>query len=106
MKRAMISQPMNFKNEQEVIETRNKAIKKLQSLGYEVVNTLFPNEWEDNVIQIPVYFLAKSIEKMTICNAVYFCYGWENSRGCKIEHMCAEEYGLDILEEKITVEFI
>ena len=35
---------------------------------------------------------------MTLCNAVYFCKGWENARGCKIEHMCAEVYGLKIIE--------
>lgn len=106
MKKAMISQPMNGLTEQEIVETRNRAIEKLKSLDYEVVNTLFTDEWytQENmtargVVQIPLCFLAKSIENMCLCDAVYFCKGWENARGCKIERMCAEQYGLDIIEE-------
>ena len=36
--KAMISQPMNGKTEQEIVETREKAIKVLTKKGYEVVN--------------------------------------------------------------------
>jgi hypothetical protein len=44
--------------------------------------------------------LAKSLEKMAHCNVVYFAKGWENARGCKIEHEVALQYGLDILYEE------
>ena len=30
-------------------------------------------------------------------NVVYFCDGWEDAMGCRIEHDAAEEYGLDII---------
>ena len=30
---------------------------------------------------------------MSKCNAVYFCKGWENARGCRIEHETAKAYG-------------
>lgn len=105
--KAMLSQPMNGKTEQEIVETRNKAIKALEAAGYEVVNTLFTDEWyskekmtERGVVQIPLCFLAKSIENMSLCHAAYFCKGWENARGCKIEHDAAVAYGLKILYEE------
>ena len=44
MKKAMISQPMAGKTEEEIKVTRDKAIKKLNELGYELVNTLFTDE--------------------------------------------------------------
>lgn len=105
--KAMLSQPMNGKTEQEIVETRNKAIKALEAAGYEVVNTLFTDEWyskekmeERGVVQIPLCFLAKSLENMSLCHAAYFCKGWEKARGCKIEHDAAVAYGLKILYEE------
>ena len=45
MKRAMLSQPMAGKTDDEIKETREKAIKTLENKGYEIVNTLFTDEW-------------------------------------------------------------
>ena len=107
MKKAMLSQPMACKSEEEVIETREKAIKVLKEKGFEIVNTLFTDEWYSNenmaergVVQIPLCFLAKSLENMSLCHAAYFCKGWENARGCKIEHEAAKVYGLEIIYEE------
>ena len=107
MKKAMLSQPMNGKTEDEIIATRERAIKALEARGYEIVNTLFTDEWyskesmkERGVVQIPLCFLAKSLENMSLCHAAYFCKGWENARGCRIEHDAAVEYGLDIIYEE------
>lgn len=106
LKKAMLSQPMAGKSNEEIIETREKAIRALKEKGFEIVNTLFTDEWyskenmaERGVIQIPLCFLAKSLENMSLCHAVYFCKGWENARGCKIEHETAKAYGLEIIYE-------
>lgn len=107
MLKAMLSQPMAGKTEQEIMETREKAIRALTEKGYEIVNTLFTDEWYSNeamqgrgVVQIPLCFLAKSLENMSLCHAAYFCKGWENARGCRIEHDAAVAYGLTILYEE------
>ena len=105
--KAMLSQPMAEKTDEEIIATREKAIKVLQEKGYEIVNTLFTDEWyskesmeERGVVQIPLCFLAKSLENMSLCHVVYFCKGWENARGCRIEHDAAVAYGLDVIYEE------
>ena len=107
MKKAMLSQPMAGKTNEEIIATREKAISALEEKGYEIVNTLFTDEWyskdamtERGVVQIPLYFLAKSLENMSRCHAAYFCKGWENTRGCRIEHEAAVAYGLEIFYEE------
>jgi len=107
MKKAMLSQPMAGKTEQEIIDTRERAIAELTARGYEIVNTLFTDEWYSNaamigrgVVQIPLCFLAKSLENMSLCHAAYFCKGWENARGCRIEHEAAKAYGLEIIYEE------
>lgn len=104
--RAMISQPMNGKTDEEIRATRDRALSCLEEKGYEIVNTLFTDEWyskkrmeERGVVQIPLCFLAKSLENMSLCHAAYFCAGWENARGCRIEHDAAVAYGLTIIHE-------
>lgn len=81
--KAMLSQPMAGKTEEEIVETRNRAIAALAEQGYEIVNTLFTDEWysqekmkERGVVQISLCFLAKSLENMSLCHAAYFCKGW------------------------------
>lgn len=46
----------------------------------------------------PLWFLGKSLELLSTADCVYFAPGWENYRGCKIEHLCAEQYGIKIIE--------
>ena len=105
--KAMLSHPMAGLTDEEIIATRERAIADLTSRGYEIVNTLFTDEWyskekmeERGVVQIPLCFLAKSLDNMSRCHAAYFCKGWENARGCRIEHEAAKAYGLDIIYEK------
>ena len=106
MQKAMLSQPMAGKTQEEIVATREKAIAALKEQGYEIVNTLFTDEWYSNekmtergVVQIPLCFLAKSLGNMSLCHAAYFCHGWEKARGCRIEHEVACAYGLDVIYE-------
>ena len=105
-KKAMISQPMAGKTDMEIAEARDRAQARLGEMGYEFVNTLFTDEWysdkameERGVVQVPLCYLAKSLENMSLCHAAYFCKGWEASRGCRIEHEAAVAYGLEVLYE-------
>lgn len=106
MKKVMISQPMAGLTNEQIVETRNRFLKFAESKSMEVVNTLFTDEWyskeamaERGVAQIPISFLAKSIEAMSLCHVAYFAKGWENARGCKIEHEVALKYGMEIVYE-------
>lgn len=105
--KAMLSQPMAGKTDEEIKATREKAIEVLNNKGYDVVNTLFTDKWysgesmgKRGVVQIPLCFLAKSLENMSLCHTVYFCKGWESTRGCAIEHEAAKRYGLKIIYEE------
>ena len=102
----MLSQPMAGKADKEIVTTRDKAVTALRKKGYEVVNILFTDEirikkqmQKRGVVQIPLCFLAKSLENMSLCHAAYFCKGWEKARDCKIEHDAAVAYGLKIIYE-------
>ena len=105
--KAMLSQPMAGKTDEEIKEARDRAIQVLEKKGYDVVNTLFTDEWyskeameQRGVVQIPLCFLAKSLENMSKCHAAYFCKGWRQARGCRIEHEAALAYGLEVIYEE------
>jgi hypothetical protein len=106
-KKAMFSQPMAGLTQEQIVAAREKAVAYLTAQGYEVVNTLFTDEWyskekmtERGVVQIPLCFMAKSLENMSLCHTVYFASGWENARGCRIEHAAANAYGLEVIYEE------
>lgn len=99
--KAMISQPMNGLTDAEITATRNKAIQYLERKGYEVVDSYFKDEFAElpENVNEGIYFLAKSLEKMSECTAVYFCRGAQAARGCRIERAVAEAYGLTCIDE-------
>ena len=105
-KKAMFSQSMSGKTDKEIIETRERAIHFLESKDFKVVNDPFTDEryssdtvTEEKSFKYPLWFLAKSLEGMSFCHAVYFCEGWEKDSRCKIEHDIAVAYGLEVLYE-------
>ena len=97
---------MNGLTEEQIGEARNRFLRYAAENNYEVVNTYFHDEWYSKksmegrgVVQVPMCFLAKSLENMSLCHAAYFSKGWENARGCKIEHEVALRYGVKIIYE-------
>lgn len=104
--KAMISQPMAGLTKEEILKVREKAEAYLEAHEYEVVNTFFDEEWKEelehnkDVVNVPLKYLAKSLDTMATCDLVYFCYGWENARGCRIEYEAALAYDLDIIMVK------
>ena len=97
----MISQPMNNLSSEKIIEVREKAIHTLETFGYDVIDNFFTDDGfiTEYTKHTPVAYLAKSLEVMSKCDAVYFIKGWETARGCKIEHEIAKAYGLAIIYE-------
>ena len=91
----MISQPMRGKTEKEIKDEREELVKKLQNEGHEVLETVF----EDfDCYASPIAYLARSIEFLDKADAVVFMKGWENARGCIIEHEIALKYNKFIKE--------
>lgn len=94
MKKLFISQPMRDKTDEQIKIERNEAIKKVEDkLGekVEVLDSFFEGAPHDAK---PLWFLGKSIELLSQADIVYFCKGFQNYRGCKIENLCAQEYGI------------
>jgi hypothetical protein len=89
---------MKDKTETEIREAREPIIKLLRDYGYEVVNTVF-NDWPTEGLpkypNVPLKYLARCLDLMAEVDLVYFMPGWENARGCRIEHEVCQEYGIE-----------
>lgn len=106
-KRAMICQPMNGISDGEIRQVRDRAVAWLQKNGFTVENSLLSRDeynkealGKQDIKNIRIYFLGKSIEAMSRCDTVYFCKGWDKANGCQSEHFVAKTYGLKVLYEK------
>ena len=96
MKKLFISQPMIDKTNEEIKTERENIIKEVTNvLGeVEVIDSFFesaPHEAK------PLWFLGKSLELLSTADIAYFAKDWDKYRGCKIEHSCATEYGIDVM---------
>lgn len=85
----MISQPMRGKTNEQIRNERQELVRQLEKQGHEVIDTVL--DISEN--KSPIYYLAKSIELLDKADAVVFMPGWQQARGCKIEEICAREYG-------------
>ncbi len=97
MKKLFISQSMRGKTDEEILKEREIAIEKARDVlgeDVEVLETFFDDFSADAK---PLEYLARSIKFLAKADVAYFADGWENARGCKIEHECAVEYGIDII---------
>lgn len=93
----MLSQPMSGRTTEEIKLERKGLVKQLESQGHEVIDTVFNFEGKDPY-NCGLFYMGHSILAMSEVDAVIFMKGWENSRGCKIEHELALRYGLFIKE--------
>ena len=95
-----ISQPMKDKTDEEILRERQVAIdsvkEKFPGEEIEVIDSFFQDAPHD---ARPLWFLGKSLELLSTADVAYFCKGWENVRGCKIENTCAIEYGITVIED-------
>lgn len=98
MKKLYISQPMKDKTNDEILKEREKAIAAAREYledDIEVIDSFFKDAPHDAK---PLWFLGKAIELLSTADVAYFAKGWDNARGCKIEHDCAVAYGINMIE--------
>ena len=94
-----ISMPMNGKTDKEIrkdFEKKKKYLKAQWGFNPELVIDSIIGDGITNLVK----YLAKSIELMADADLVLFASGWEQARGCKIEHEVAVAYGKGVLYEQ------
>ena len=97
MKKVFISLPMKDKLRSEIITEQAKILARVnEKLGEPVI--LIENYMRELYSQKPLECLGENIKRMSEADCVAFGKGWQDARGCVIERICAEKYGLEIVE--------
>jgi hypothetical protein len=96
MKKLFISQPMKDRTQEEIMTERKELIQKAKEKygeEIEILDSYFAN-FNGNALA----FLGKSLEVLSKAAVALFGKGWENARGCKMEHLACKEYGIETIE--------
>lgn len=98
MVKIFISCPMKGRDQTEILIEQErllaKAQFKLQGQKVEMIKSMRP----DFALLHPLACLGHSLILLSGADYVVFGDGWEEARGCRIEHDCAEAYGIPILD--------
>ena len=101
MKKIFISQPMNGLSDEEIKEKRKEVVDKLPDFmmgeEFEIIDSFFEKAPHDAK---PLWFLGKSLELLADADYAIFLDGWSAARGCRMENICCQEYGIQTIYEK------
>ncbi len=95
MIKLFISQPMRGRSDEEIIAEREyakAAAERILKEDVEVIDSFF-----QGVDMKPLEYLGESLKLLAGADWVWFCDGWDEARGCRIENTYAREYGISIL---------
>ena len=87
-----ISQPMKDRTAEEIMQERDDIMAKWTNKSVVFIDSYFGVGVSKN----PVDSIGKSISLMSDADLVVFAPGWENARGCKVEHQVAGYYGIPV----------
>ena len=101
MKKIFISQFMKDKTDEQILRERKAAIEKAEEIlgePVEVIDSFFQEMGAPNGADRALWILGESLKLLSTADIACFASGWESGRGCKIEYLCAVEYGIGIID--------
>lgn len=102
--RLFISQPMRGKTDEQIEREREKLVEIAEAVYFgrgrvEVIDSFFKGGLNAPTgSKVPLYHLSKSLELLATADAVIFARDWQGARGCRIEHECAKQYRVPMIE--------
>lgn len=100
--KVFISCPMKGLSDSEILKIRedakNKVKERFKGEDLTFINSYFKEfNLPENNMNIGIYYLGRSILKLSEADLVVFTPGWETARGCRIECTIAKDYDLKIM---------
>jgi hypothetical protein len=83
-----------LKERKEIIEKTKFMLSKKDDLVF--LESYFNEDVPENV-NIPVYYLGKSLKVLAEADIAVFGKGWKCGRGCLVEHEVCQSYGIKVL---------
>lgn len=99
MKRIFISQPMKDLSDEQIKKERQIIVDSIVTeygRDIEIIDSYFEGTPANAA---PMWFLGKSLELLSTSDMAFFANGWEDARGCVMEHEACEKYGIEIIRD-------
>ena len=102
--RLFISQPMRGKTDEQIESKREELVEIAEAVyfgrgGVEVIDSFFKGGLDVPAgAKAPLYYLSKSLELLATADVAIFAEDWQGARGCRIEHECAKQYRVPMIE--------
>jgi hypothetical protein len=99
MMRIFISQPLGGRPVDDILNERSAIINHCrQTYGddIEIIDSYDAEFYNHNIK--PLECLGESIIRLSSAHVAIFARGWEEFRGCRLEHMACKEYGIKTVE--------
>lgn len=97
MAKVFISIPMNGRSREDILAEQQKALYKATEILGEPCQMIESCQ-KDYAEMKPLECLGHSLILLSTADVAVFAPGWAKARGCRIENICASEYGLKVLE--------
>lgn len=93
-----VSQPMKGKTDEIIEKERADMVQFVKDIvGSDI--EIMPSFFKGQVGKLkPLRLLGMALELMSDADTVVFAPGWESASGCRIEHECAVQYGLHVID--------
>ena len=103
-KYAVISQPMKGVDPDKVKAQRAKAEAAVRAAGYEPIDNVYKEDFKyevdsDTIINPALWHMGLALMRLAKAHVIYMCAGWNETRGCLMEHQAALAFGVDIMYE-------
>lgn len=92
----MLSRPMNGKTTEE-IEKEEKEMVEILFDKYDDNCEIISSIVENHESKSPLECFGESIIFMSMADVLAMGFGWENARGCKLEHDVAKAYNVPVI---------
>lgn len=101
--RVFVSQPMRGLSDDEIMEARTSLVKKIDvkfpESEIQIIDSFLDISGNPDTKHIPLYYLSKSFELLSGADVAVFGKGYNEARGCRLEHIAATEYGIKVVLE-------
>ncbi|WP_314690841.1 DUF4406 domain-containing protein [uncultured Rothia sp.] len=104
IKYAVISQATKGIDSSKVRLQREKAEAAVRAAGYEPIDTIYEEDFDDgvsgdDVINPALWHMGLALARLSKAHAIYMCDGWGAARGCRMERQAAVAFGVDVMYE-------
>lgn len=101
MPNLFVSLPMRGRDEIDIrneMENLRELVEEDYDVEFDLLDTYEHGNPPDDILHGNMWYLAKSIEMLTMADFVIFAPGWKNASGCIVEHMICALYDIPYAE--------